>query len=142
MSKKKTITITENNKEKLEEIKDFVCMIKNKDRVSMDEVIDYLLERDNELYMIGMTKEEDDLVNDWYVPEDININLVKRGFGIERACKMIGRADLYDRHTQTANDYPDWLAGGTEDEQNALDSWFDDIIDEIIEAISNSRHQR
>ncbi len=78
-------------------------------------------------------------IKEWKTINDIDIETIRRGYGIKKACDILGRRDLWEDYQEASDDYPDWLAGGTEDEQNALDNWFDDNIETIIEIIEKKR---
>ncbi len=139
----KLIKLKEKNEIRLREILNLLIdweVVKNDEEIdvetiTLDSAIEYLLERDDKLFEIEETKQEDDAVNSWYVINDIDIELIKKGFGIERACKMIDRSDLFNEFMEAVYDYPDYLIDGTETEQAVANNWYDDILQHITNTI-------
>ncbi len=85
-------------------------------------------------------------VNKWKNIEDIDIDrmIAEPGVGVQQACRVLNRMDLYKEFEgaleEARSTYPDWLEGGTEDEQEILEGWFYDvgeINNKIIKEVEN-----
>ncbi len=80
----------------------------------------------------------------WEKVDQINLETINKWEteDFQKVCKILNKLDLFEDFIDNIVSEPDWLEGGTDEEQDALDSWNENEISAIHDEVQQQQNTK